>query len=752
MTVEQRVTYCRICEPLCGLIATVENERLVSLRPDHDNPLSRGRCCPKGVAFTDVQNDPDRVLNPLRRRPDGGFDVVSWDDALDDIATRLTAIIAEHGGESVGQYFGNPAAFGYATGLWPGLFMARIGSKHMYSAGSQDINSRFVASKLLYGAVSQLPFPDLPRTDFLFMLGANPLVSHGSGVRAPRMRDDLSDIVRRGGRVVVVDPRRTETARAYEHFAVRPDSDAWLLLSMLQVIFDEGLDDEATVERQARGVTALREMCRSFTPESTEAHTGVPADVLRTLARDFANAPTASAYGRTGACLGRHGTLVSFLLDALTIVTGNLDRAGGTLMAQGVVPLEEFAERADRLTYDTARSRIGGLPDVNGTFPAAVMAEEITTPGPGQMRALFVLAGNPVLSVPNGDALADAIGELDLCVSFDFYVNETNRHADYVLPATTMLERHDLPIGFAACSPKVFVQGTEPVVQPYGEARQEWEVYRDIARRMGLSLFATGPLEPINGVLAWLERRGRIKITPRGMIELLLRMGPYGDRFGLRRGGVNPKRLRENPHGIILAEHAPAGVLHDVVRHSEKKVWLDPPQILDEVRRLGEREPDDPAFPLRLIGLRELRSQNSWMHNSPTLMRGNRRHRARINAVDAQQAKLVDGDRVRILSPSGSIETEVLVTDEVTPGTIAVPHGWGHRGGWQLANSTPGANVNALTSNRPNDLEALAGMSVLNGVPVRIEPVEAVASAADAVSSLNADGGHQATSGAPCQD
>ncbi|WP_068270181.1 molybdopterin-containing oxidoreductase family protein [Aldersonia kunmingensis] len=723
MTVEQRVTYCRICEPLCGLIATVENERLISLRPDPENPLSKGRCCPKGVAFTDVQNDPDRVLNPLRRRPDGGFDVVGWDDALDDIAARLAAIIGTHGGESVGQYFGNPAAFSYATGLWPGLFMARIGSKHLYSAGSQDINSRFVASKLLYGAVSQLPFPDLPRTDFLFMLGANPLVSHGSAVRAPRMKDDLSGIVRRGGRVVVVDPRRTETARAFEHLAVRPDSDAWLLLSMLQVIFDQGLDDATATEQQARGGATLRELCLPFTPESTEAHTGVPAAELRALARDFANAPTATAYGRTGACLGRHGTLVSFLLDALTLVTGNFDRPGGTLLSRGVIPLEEFAERADRLTYDTARSRIGGLPDVNGTFPAAVMAEEITTPGAGRMRALFVLAGNPVLSVPNGDALAEAIGELDLCVSFDFYVNETNKHADYVLPATTMLERHDLPIGFAACSPTVFVQGTEPVVAPYGEARPEWEVYRDIARRMGLSLFATGPLERVNGVLAWLDRRGLIRVTPRGMIEMLLRVGPHGDRFGLRRGGLNPKRLRENPHGIVVSEHAPAGLLGEVVRHSDKKVWLDPPQILDEVERLGAREPADPAFPLRLIGLRELRSQNSWMHNSPTLMRGNRRHRARINVVDARQAGLYDGDQVRITSPSGSIETEVLVTDEVQPGTIAVPHGWGHRGGWQLANSAPGASVNVLTSNSPGDLEVLAGMSVLNGVPVRIEPV-----------------------------
>ena len=709
---------------MCGLIATVDDGRLVSLRPDHDHPLSRGRACPKGIAFTDVQNDPDRVLDPLRRRPDGTFEKVSWDDALDDIAARLTAIIATHGGQSVGQYFGNPAAFGYATSLWPGLFMARIGSRHLYSAGSQDINSRFVASKLLYGAASQLPFPDLPRTDFLLMLGANPFVSHGSAVRAPRIKEDLADIVKRGGRVVVIDPRRTETARAHEHLAVRPDSDAWLLLSMLHVVFAEGLEDAEALERQTTGGHVLRRLCAGFPPEDTAEHTGVPADVVRTLARDFATAATATAYGRTGACLGRHGTLVSFALDALTIVTGNLDRPGGTLMSHSVIPLEDLGERLGSFSYDTMRSRIGDLPDVNGTFPAALMAEEITTPGAGALRALFIVAGNPVLSVPNSSALEHALPQLDLFVSCDLYVNETNRLADYVLPATTMLERDDLPIAFAACSPKLFVQSTEAVLAPYGQARPEWEVYAEIARRMGLSLFATGPLQRVNRMLAWLERRGLLRMTPRSMMGLLLRFGPYGDRFGLRRSGLNLDRLRAHPHGIVLDEHAPSGILGDVVRHPSRRVCLDPPQIVADIGRLGQRHTQRPDYPLMVIGLREMRSQNTWMHNSPTLMKGDRTHRARINPADASAAGLADGDRVRIVSERGAIELHTLITDEVGAGTVAVPQGWGHRGGsWQLANSMPGANVNELTSNRAEDLELLAGMSVLNGVAVRIEAV-----------------------------
>ena len=725
MTVDHHVTYCRICEPLCGLIATVEDGRLQSLRPDPDHALSRGRACPKGIAFTDVQNDPDRVLYPLRRTADGGFERVGWDEALDDIARRLSEILATHGGGAVGQYFGNPTAFGYATGLWSGLFMARLGAHHQYSSGSQDINSRFVASKLLYGAAFSIPFPDLPRTDFLFMLGANPLVSHGSAVRTPRIKDDLADIVRRGGRVVVVDPRRTETARAYEHLPVRPDSDAWLLLSMLHVIFADGLADERAIAEQTTGASRLRDIAAQFPPEDTAERTGVPAETLRALARDFAAAPSAAAYGRVGACLGRHGTLVSHLLDALAIVTGNLDRAGGLLMPRAVIPLEEMGERTGRLTYNKATSRIGGLPDVIGTFPAALMAEEIQTPGPGQMRALFVTAGNPVLTVPDGPKLESALEQLDLMVSLDLYITETNKHADYILPSTTFLERHDLPFGFAWSSSTVFLQSAEPVLEPYGEARNEWEVFDELARRMGLAMFATGPLQRFNGVLAWLDRRGIARMTPRRLMELLLRTGPYGDRFGLRRGGLNPRRLRENPHGVVLAERAPAGILSEVIHHDHGRVVLEPEEILVEAARLGDRHPDDPAFPLMLIGMREMRSQNSWMHNSATLMKGDRRHRARISPADAADAGLATGDRVRITSPHGSIETHAEITDDLQPGTIAVPHGWGHAGGWQRANQSAGANVNELVSTSSDELERLAGMAVLNGVPARIEAVRA---------------------------
>ncbi len=493
MAAAQRVTYCRICEPLCGLVATVTDGELTQIRPDDDHPLSKGFACPKGIAMTAVQNDPDRVTHPLRRKRDGSFERTTWDAALGDIGRRLNQTIARHGGESVGWYYGNPSAFSYSHPIWVMGFMAALGSRHVYSAGSQDVNNRFVASSLLYGSPVVVPIPDLRRTDLLLVVGANPLVSHGSVLTAPRIKDDLHAIVSRGGRVVVVDPRRSETARAFEHVAIRPDGDAWLLLSLLHVIFDEQLQDDGAINRQTRGVEALRALVAPHPPEHTAAQTGVDPQAARALARDLAVAPAAAVYGRTGSCLGRHGTLVSFLLDALNVVTGNLDREGGAIFGTGPIDLESILHRIGAATYDTYRSRVGDLPEVLGSLPASLMAKEMTTPGKGQLKAFFVSAGNPVLSVPNGDELERALKELDLMVAIDFYVTDTTRHADYILPATTFLEREDFPSAFLTFHTSQFVQWTEPVLAARGEARQEWEIIEAISRRIGVTPSSAKP-------------------------------------------------------------------------------------------------------------------------------------------------------------------------------------------------------------------------------------------------------------------
>jgi anaerobic selenocysteine-containing dehydrogenase len=716
MAVEERVTFCRICEPLCGMVATVEDGRLSKLRPDRDHPLSRGYACPKGIAMTEVQNDPDRVLHPLRRSGGPGeFERVSWDEAMADIATRLRASIATDGPASVAWYMGNPGAFSYSHALWVKGLLDAIGTPHYYTAGSQDVNNRFAASALLYGSPLVVPIPDLARTDFLFMVGANPLVSHGSVLSAPRIREQLNAIVERGGRVVVVDPRRTETARQFEHLGVRPDADAWLLLSMLEVILTEGLGDPRFVGGRTDGLDALAVHAAEHPPERTAEVTGLDPELVREMARAFAAAPAAVAYGRTGSCLGRFGTLVAFLLDALNAVTGNLDRPGGAVFGRPPIALDVVGEKAGLATYGKTRSRFGGFPDVLGNLPATLLPREITTPGERQIRSFFVSAGNPVLSVPDGEALESALAELELMVSLDLYVNETNRHAHYVLPATTFLEREDVPVAFLGLFSTPFIQVTERVVEPAGEAREEWRVVEELSRALGTAPYS----------MPALRRLARIGVrpSPRALIDFLLRTGPAGDLFGLRRSGLSLAKVARSPHGIVLDERIATGVLGEKLRHADRRVHLGDAAIVSELARLRSANGASAEFPLRLIGMRELRSHNSWMHNAPLLMRGGRTHALRINPGDAEAAGLEDGDEAMVVSEAGSLTAPVLVTDEMTSGTVALPHGWGHRGGWRLANEAGGANVNQLAPSDPGSLERLAGMAHLNGIPVRVEAV-----------------------------
>ncbi len=369
MTTEQKVTYCRICEPLCGMVATVTDGELTKVRPDPEHPLSAGFACPKGIAMTEVQSDPDRVLHPLRRRADGSFERVTWPEALDEIGARLGAIRDRHGGSAIGWYMGNPGAFSYSHPLWVKGFLDAVGSPHSYTASSQDVSNRFAASAFLYGSPFIVPIPDLARTDFLLVIGANPLVSHGSVLSAPRVKDQLHAITARGGRVVVVDPRRSETARAFEHVAIDPDGDAWMLLSMLEAIFAEGLEDTEAIERQASGVTALRRLAAEYPPEATEARSGIAAREVRRLARDLAGAERAAVYGRTGSCLGRNGTLVAFLLDALNLVTGNLDREGGAMFGDPPVDFSRLADMAGLGTYSKVRSGSAICPRCSARCP-----------------------------------------------------------------------------------------------------------------------------------------------------------------------------------------------------------------------------------------------------------------------------------------------------------------------------------------------------------------------------------------------
>ena len=722
-----KTTFCRICEPMCGMIATVSDGRLLRLRPDPAHPLSKGYACPKGIAFSDIVNDDDRVLHPLRRRPDGGFDRVSWDSAMSEIIARLRKVHTEHGGESIGGYLGNPSVFNTGLMIWSGLFFQMLGSPHIYSSNSQDANNRYAASHFLYGNALAVPIPDIERVELLVVVGANPVVSHGSLMSTPRVRDKLVGIRRRGGRVVVIDPRRTETAREFDWMPIRPDTDALLMLSLINVMFAEGLVDLRAVAAKATGVAAIEKLSAPYPPEATEERTGVPAATARKLARDLAGTSRAAVYGRVGTCLGRNGTLTTALLDIVNLLAGNLDSVGGSMFGTMGFPAERAIARAMQRSggfgWGARTSRIGGFPQVAGQAPASLMAKEITTPGPGQLRALFLCAGNPVLSVPNGAELAKALGQTDLCVSFDLYRNETNANADFILPAPSMYERPDHVLMFQSLYTTPFKQATDPVIAPMGESRAEWQVFNELAG--GLA-----DLSPKMRAMAFVDRVSRRlgrPVDPQRVIDGLIRMGQGGDRFGIRRRGLNLARLRAEPSGVVVAEHLRPGRLRTVVTHRGRKVKLDAPELVEECGRLDLDEPAD--LPLLLIGMREVRSENTWQHNSPMLLRGGRSHTARMHPDDADARGVTDGDIVSVRSAHGEIVLPITVTADISPGVVAIPHGWGHNGsgGWTRANDAAradsgsgGANVNQLISSDPADLERLAGMARMNGVPIEV--------------------------------
>jgi anaerobic selenocysteine-containing dehydrogenase len=473
----------------------------------------------------------------------------------------------------------------------------------------------------------------------------------------------------------------------------------------------------------ADGLGWLEVLAAPFTPETTEPHTGVAPEVVRALARELVRNRRAAVYGRVGTSTGENGTLTTYLLDAVNLVAGNLDVAGGSMFGRLGLPFERrlmaVGSASLRRIYERRRSRIGGFPSVLMSEPAGIMAKEITTPGDGKIRALFVSAGNPVLSVPNGDELEAALDQLELTVGIDLYINETTAHCDYVLPAATMYERDDFPLAFQTLQPTPFRQTTEAVVTPAGEARAEWEIIDELARRLWRrtpALTATAAARTVLGVFG-------VRLTPRTLVDAVIRLGRGGDRFGLRRGGLSFAKLAdERPHGVVLTDNLDAGVLRDVVVYPDRKVRLKHAEIESEVAALSRRNTPD-AYPFRLIGMRELRSENTWMHNAPLLMRGERQHRALMHADDAVALGIDDGDVVRVSSAHGTIELPVRLTRDIIAGVIAIPHGWGHRGtgGWRLANDAGGANVNRLMSSDPDDLEALAGMARLTGVPIQLQ-------------------------------
>lgn len=686
-------TFCRLCEAHCGLAAKVEGGRITDVQPDKENPHSQGHVCLKGITFHNVTYDPDRVLTPMKRiGGPGEFAPVGWDEALDDIAARLGAVIDTHGPDAVASYKGNPIAFGIDVSFSLKAFLGTLGITKYYGAGSQDTNARLTACYIAFGSAVTYDIPDLPHNDMLLMFGANPLVSNGSMVWSPRVRHDLDAIAERG-RVVVVDPRRTETARRYQHVAVRANGDVWLLLALLRVLIDEKLYDAAYVDAHSNGFTDLAGAVTQYALADCAERAGVEADVIAELARAFAATPRAVAYGRLGVCRGPHATLENFLLIALNLLGGKLGRSGGAIFSRTILG---GSQKVLTGGYGDTRSRVGDFPSVAQFLASAMLPADILEPGEGQVRSMILTGGNMVMSAPGGQALVDALQGLDLIVALDLYQTESNRYADYILPVPTFFERDDYPMAGLGSMIRPFVQVTDAVIPPVGEARSEWEIFNAILTRMG---------KPAHG-------------RPMDDLDKAFRLGPAGDQMG-GGDGWSFDKLREIPHGVMVD-------LPDPYDPWPRIAWPDGRALLWHEMIAGEfaRLTSAPSDTLRLITHRDIRSLNSWLHNVPRLVRS-QHPELLMHPGDAARLGLSDGEVVDLSTGAATVTVRIAITEDMRPGTVSYPHGWGHHGGWRHANAQGGSNINWLLPIGERAVEAISGTTIMDGLEVSIRKLPA---------------------------
>jgi anaerobic selenocysteine-containing dehydrogenase len=700
---------CHLCEAICGLEIELREGAVRAIRGDAEDPFSRGHICAKAVALQDLHSDPDRLRRPVRRRGKD-YEEIGWDEAFDEVGARLNAIRKRHGRDALASYIGNPAAHNWGTILYGPLLFRAMRTRHRYSATSVDQLPHHLASWAMFGHQMLLPVPDIDRTQFMLILGANPLVSNGSIMTAPGVRKRLAAIRERNGQVVVIDPRRTETARvADRHLFIRPGSDAYLLAGLLHVLYAEGLTDPGRLADYTDGLDRLEEQVRPFTPERVAAVTGIEADTISDLARQFAAAERAVAYGRMGVSVQEHGGLCQWLVYALNVVTGNLDRAGGAMFPTPAVDLCDVLGPGG---FGRFRSEVRGLPEFGGELPVATLAEEILDAGDRRVRGLITIAGNPVLSTPNGRRLDDAFASLEFMASVDFYVNETTRHADIILPPTAGLEHDNYDIVFNHLAVRNTTKYSAPLFVPSPDTRHDWQILLALTRRVQAGSF----MQRLKARLlyAYVGRLG-----PTGLLERFLKKGH-------RTGEVDLARLQSAPHGIDLGPLE--SCLPGRLKTSDKRLDVAPEVYAEAMRSLTATLESDARQAangtMRLIGRRDGRSHNSWLHNYHRLVKGKPRCTLLLNPQDADRLGLADGDQARITSRVGAVEAPVQTSDEVMPGVASLPHGWGHdRDGLRLrvAAAHPGISVNDLTDHERVD--ALSGNAAFSGLPVSIAPV-----------------------------
>lgn len=726
---------CPLCEACCGLELKISNSVVQSIRGHEADVFSRGYICPKGASLKDLHNDPDRLKRPLLKR-DGRFVEIGWDEAFAEIERRLVPILTEHGADAVASVIGNPAAHKIGLLMYFPRLARALGSRNVFSASTLDQMPKQLASALMFGNWLSVAVPDIERSDFLLILGGNPMVSNGSLWTVPDFRGKAKALRARGGRIVVVDPRRSETAAvADQHHFIRPGADVFLLLGLVYTLFDEELVHLNHLADHVNGVDAVRLAVQEFAPEQVASRCGIAASTIRALARQLAQARHAAVYGRIGTCTQEYGTLCSWLVDALNVLTGNLDAEGGAMFPKAAAFAANTLGKPGTgrgIVTGRHKSRVSGAPEVMGELPITCLAEEIETPGVGQVRALISIGANPVLSAPNGERLSGALEQLDFMVSIDIYLNETTRHADLILPGSSPLEDLHYDIVFQQFSHRNHARFSAPVLARVDDNPPEWQILLRLAaivqgrgaqidvNQFDTELFAAELQRSVPAHADALQQALAHLHGPERQIEFAIRTGPYGDRFGQNPDGINLTKIRAAPGGIDLGPMQPR--IPELLRTPSGKIELAPQVLINDVRRAGaamqQAVPD-----LVIIGRRQVRSGNSWMHNLPILAKGPYRCTALVHPSDILRLGLQDGGMARVLNGARSIEVQVEASEEMMPGVVSLPHGWGHhlpgiRMG--VAQQRPGVNLNALLDDAVRD--PLSGNAVLSGIAIEMLP------------------------------
>jgi len=690
---------CNICEAMCGLEIKYQDKTILSIKGDKEDSFSQGHICPKAVALQDFYQDPERLKTPIKRTRNG-WEPISWDEAFNEIADKFQLIQSEHGKNALGVYLGNPNAHNFGNAVFMKPFLKSLGTINRYSSASADQLPHHVASNEMYGAGMLIPVPDIDRTDFMLNIGGNPVVSNGSMMTAPNVQNRIKSIQKRGGKVVVIDPRKTETAQiADEHLFIRPEKDALLLLGMIHTLFENNKIDLGHLAEITEGLDTLADLVKDFVPESLGALIGIEAGTIRRLATDMAEAKSAVCYSRMGASTQSFGGLCQWLTNVFNLITGNVDREGGAMFPLPAFDLLRTTTKGQRNTYGLHQSRVKKLPFYNSEFPVATLVDEITTPGEGQIKALITIAGNPVLSSPSGHILGEAFEVLDYMVSVDIYLNETTKHANIILPAATGLENSHFDVFFNSFSVRNTVKYSPPLFQKDTEQRSDWQIFKELYLRF--------TDRPDDGS------------TPEHILDYELKNGPYGDQ------GLSLDTLKENPHGIDLGPLRPC--LIERIKTADGKINLTPTLYLYDIPRLTalmSASTQNDEFPLELIGRRLVRSHNTWTQNSKRLIKGKNPCTLQIHTEDASVLNINDGQQVKIKSAVGEIQIMAETTDDILQGVVSMPQGWGHnqnKTGMSVASTQPGVSINDLTDS--NRIDPLTGNAAFNGTPVAVTPL-----------------------------